>query len=427
MEKMARAAELTTTSSTEVSQQVEGASPQNEIFIARQPIFNRETKVFAYELLFRSSNISTARVEDGSKASSQVILNAFVDMCIREIAENRQVFVNFTRDFLVGDIPLPLSPKSLVVEILEDVKIDEPVVNGLQKLARKGYTLALDDYLFSDDKGQLFDIIDIVKIDLLGCEIGKMEEQIIALKKKGLRLLAEKVETQEEFELCKRMGFDYFQGFFFSKPTILSGQSVKPNRLAVLQTIAQLQDPDCDITELEKLIRTDVGISYKLLRIINSAFYNFRREIKSVREAIVALGLQTIRDWMSIIVMTDIDDKPLELISLSLQRARMMQTLCGKTGYNEETGFITGMFSAIDAMMDQPMEEILRQLPLADEIVDALVRREGAYGEVLETIEQYEHGDWDSVVMGNLSNEDVIDSYIESISWTSQLFSQLAE
>jgi EAL and modified HD-GYP domain-containing signal transduction protein len=399
----------------------------HDIFIARQPIFDASSNVFAYELLFRGCGNNSAQIKDGSVASSQVILNAFVDMCIQDIAENRQVFVNFTREFLVGEIPLPLSSKSLVVEVLEDVVADNAVVGGLQVLSEKGYTLALDDYIFTDDKEPLFDLIDIVKIDLLGCDIGQLEAEVRALKDRNIKLLAEKVETHEEFELCKRMGFDYFQGFYFCKPMVLSGQSIKPNRLAVLQVLAKLQDPNCDISELESLIGKDVGISYKILRIINSAFYNFRREIKSVREAIVALGLKTIRDWMCIIVMTDIDDKPQELLSQSLRRARMMQTLAAKCGFDSEAGFITGLFSSIDAIMDQPMEQILRQLPLADHIVKALVGGDGEFGQLLQAITLYEKGEWESIQVKDLHSGDLIKSYVESITWTAQLFSKLQD
>lgn len=412
---------------TDMPQVVGKSTGSYDIFIARQPIFDTNSNVFAYELLFRGCGNNSAQINDGSVASSQVILNAFVDMSIQDIAENRQVFVNFTREFLVGEIPLPLSSKSLVVEVLEDVEVDDSVVGGLLALSKKGYVLALDDYIFTDDKEPLFDFIDIVKIDLLGCDISQMEAEVKALKDRNIKLLAEKVETHEEFELCKRMGFDYFQGFYFCKPMVLSGQSIKPNRLAVLQILAKLQDPDCDISELENLISTDVGISYKILRIINSAFYNFRREIKSVREAIVALGLKTIRDWMCIIVMTDIDDKPKELLSQSLRRARMMQTLSTKCGFDGEVGFITGLFSSIDAIMDQPMEQILRQLPLADHIVKALVAGDGEFGQLLQAIIRYEKGEWESIAVKDLHSGDLIKSYVESITWTSQLFSKLQD
>lgn len=412
---------------TDDASQVNQFSARHDIFIARQPIFDTSSNVYAYELLFRNAGQHTAQIDNGSVASSQVILNAFVDMCIQEIAENRQVFVNFTREFLVGDIPLPLSSNSLVVEVLEDVEIDSQVVDGLQALKKKGYTLALDDFIFTDDKEPMFDTVDIIKIDLLGCDITSLKEEVKALKARGIKLLAEKVETHEEFELCKQMGFDYFQGFYFCKPMILSGQSVKPNRLAVLQILAKLQDPNCDINELEDFISKDVGISYKVLRIINSAFYNFRREIKSVREAIVALGLKTIRDWMCVIVMTDIDDKPQELLSQSLRRARMMQTLSANLGLNREVAFITGLFSAIDAIMDQPMDTILRQLPLADYIVQALTQGEGGYGELLGTVIRYEKGQWDELAMDGLNSQDLVEGYVDSITWTSQIYSRLED
>ncbi|PCJ26635.1 MAG: hypothetical protein COA96_04770 [SAR86 cluster bacterium] len=398
---------------------------RNEIFVARQPIFDSDLNVYAYELLFRDANANVAEIVDGNSASSQVMINAFLDIGLETITDNRISFINLTRDFIVGQLPLLMPPEVVVLEILEDVEVDDELLTSLKAFSEKGYTLALDDYVFTEDKEPLFDIIDIVKIDILECDRSKLEAEVKKLKAKNIKLLAEKVETHEEFEMCKSLGFDYFQGYFISKPKVMSGQSLKPNRLSLLKILAILEDPDCDISELEALISQDVTISYKILRIINSALYNLQREIASVKQAIVALGLKTVREWLVIIVLTDIDDKPHELIALCLQRARMMQSLSEMAGINGDTAFTTGLFSSIDAIMDQSMEDVLNELPLSTEITDALLQRSGALGELLDIVMHYERGEWKDIDEGKQNSHDLGSYYLESLFWSTELFKQI--
>lgn len=400
-------------------------SSVGDIFVARQPIFDADLSVHAYELLYRSGDNSVANVTDGNAATSQVMINAFLGIGIETLTDNRLSFINLTREFIVGHYPMPLPPESVVLEILEDIEVDDELLSALKGFSQKGYTIALDDYVFEDDKTPLFDIIDIIKIDLMECDRTKLEAEVDRLKFHGVKLLAEKVETQEEFELCKELGFDYYQGYFFSKPTVLSGQALKTNRIALMEILATLQDPDCDVTELESLIQQDVSISYKILRIINSAFYNLPREIQSIKQAIVALGLKTIREWLTVITLTDIDDKPPELILLTLQRARMLQTLSKASGLNEDAGFTAGLFSSLDAIMDRPMGEVLKQLPLADDLTEALLTRGGSLGNLLEKALNYERGDWEGIDPNQPLSIELSNCYLESLSWASELVGRL--
>ena len=407
------------------SQPSQTVSGQSDIFIARQPIFDTSSQIFAYELLYRSGESNSATVIDGNAASSQVILNAFVDMEIEQITESRPAFLNLTLDFLLGKLPLPLPPKSLVIEILEDIVVTDEVVDAVRKLSAKGYTLALDDYGFSGDREALLEHVSIVKLELPAFEPECLRTEVEFLKKHNVKLLAEKVETHEEYELCRELGFDYFQGYYFSKPKVISGEAIKPNRLPMLRALAILQDPDCDINELETLIRNDVSMSYKILRIINSALYSFPRSIDSIKQAITVLGLKAIRDWMVIITLTDVDDKPRELVTLCLRRARMMQLLAEKQQLNPDVGFTTGLFSSIDALMDQRMEDVLSQLPLADEVVSALLRQEGSLGALLRSIILFERADWDALACSEDKLDELQTSYLEALQWSQELFSQL--
>jgi len=192
-------------------------SAQNNIFLARQPIFDRDLNVHAYELLFRSEDSTAANVVDGNTASSQVMINAFLEMGIDNISDDKLIFVNLTRDFIVGQLPLPLPPNAVVIEILEDIPVDDELVSALKLFSDEGFTLALDDYVFTEDKQPLLNVIDIVKVDIMGCDMQMLAENVHELRHHDVRLMAEKDETQEEFELCKALGFDYFEGYFVSE------------------------------------------------------------------------------------------------------------------------------------------------------------------------------------------------------------------
>ncbi|HAG72939.1 MAG TPA: hypothetical protein DCL66_12120 [Gammaproteobacteria bacterium] len=394
------------------------------ILLARQPIFDKELKVFAYELLFRSGNLNIACVTDGNSASSQVMINAFLEIGIDTISGGRVCFVNLTRDFIVGQLPLPFPPSICVIEILEDIKVDEELLTSIKSFTDKGFTVALDDYVFEDGKMPLFKLIDIVKIDIMACDQDLLENNVNKLKTHNVRLLAEKVETQEEFELCKSLGFDYFQGYFISKPVVIKGVDLKPSRIALLKVLTMLEDPDCDIDVLEGLISRDVVLSYKLLRIISSPYFGFRREITSIKHAVVTLGLKAIRDWFVVIALTNIDDKPNELILMTLQRAAMMKSLSKDFRVDSDVAFTTGLFSLIDAIIDQPMSNILNTLSLSKDITSALIAREGSLGELLTTVILYERGQWEELEELEDSqggSDEISTHYLEAMNWANGL------
>jgi len=414
-----------TNQSASDSAQAVAAESGSDIYVARHPIFNAKTDLYAYELLFRSNDENSAEFADGTAASSQVILNAFVDMNFHAIARFHPVFINLTSDFILGELPLPLDPESLIIEIPEDVVVDDALLRILKNFVRKGYVLAVNNFTPSEDRLPLLQLVNIVKIDLQRCDRNQLSQQIEALKQYDIKLLAEKIESHEDFDWCKTLGFDYFQGFFFSKPKNFSAQAIKPNRLAVLRLLASLQDPDCDIRELEEMISNDVSMSYKILRIINSALYTMPRTIESVKQAIMALGLKAIRDWVAIISLTDIDDKPKELVALSLQRARMTSLLAPTKGIDPDAAFTAGLFSLIDVMMDQSMNRIMGELPLANDIVRALLDREGDLGELLDFVIRYDEGNWDGLEADFVNSDELRQHYLDAVEWSSNLINEL--
>jgi c-di-GMP phosphodiesterase len=398
------------------------------IFLARQPIFDRALNVFAYELLFRSGHSNVAGVTDGNSASSQVMINAFLEIGIDAISGGRTCFVNLTRDFIVGQLPLPFPPSIFVIEILEDIEVDEELLTSIKSFSAKGFTVALDDYVFEKDKAPLFDLIDIVKIDIMECDRRLLAENVKQLKSHKLRLLAEKVATQEEFELCKSLGFDYFQGYFTSEPIVIEGVDFKPSRVALLEVLTMLEDPNCNIDILEKLISRDVSLSYKILRIINSPYFGFRREITSIKQAVVALGLKPIRDWFVIIALTKIDDKPNELILMTIQRAAMMKSLSKDFQVDADIAFTTGLFSLIDAIMGQSMSTVLHSLPLSNDITCALLTGEGSLGKLLNAVILYERGQWEELEeLENSLGRSIQFSahYLEAMNWANGLVQTL--
>lgn len=403
---------------------VEETSPSNT-FLVRQPIFDKDMDVYAFDLLYGQSGEGET---PKSAASSQVMLNAFLDIGIEVISEDRLSVIKVTSDFVEERLPLPFPSGDVILELPDDVFKSENAVAALEGLASKGFKLA---FRADEPDADLEEHIQHIKhIDLLKVDLGiwpreQLEKIIPELLKQDVKILASSVNTREELAFCQELGIELYQGRFISEPAVVNGNTLKPGRLALLNILKLLEDPDCDISVLEELIVQDITLSYKILRIINSAFYGFRRKIESVKQAVVSLGLKVIRDWFIIISLTDIDDKPEILMFQSLQRARMMQLLTDTIGLNKDTGFTIGMFSSIDAIMDQPMEIILDSLPLSDEISEALLERAGTLGELLDVVIRYESGDWDYINSVGFEPSELSTLYFESMCWTRGLFDQL--
>lgn len=394
-----------------------------DIFVGRHAIYNRELDVIAYELLFRGSEAAErAEFKDADVATSQVILNTFTEIGLDKIVEDKMAFINLTRSFVLGDYSLPLSKAGLGLEILENITIDQPVIEAVQRLSSQGYTIVLDDFVYHESLRPLVELADIIKIDVQTLPDSEVQRHVEILRKHTVKLLAEKVETHEVFEFCNRLGFDYFQGFFFCQPHIIKGQRIPPNRLVTLRLLAKLQDPVTSIRELETLISQDVSMSYKLLRSLNSAFYSLPRKIESIHQALVMLGNQWLKTWASLLLLSSIHDKPQELMQMAMVRAKMCELLAtAKRLSPKEIFFTAGLFSVLDALMDQSMEDVLNALPLSQEINDALLRREGNLGAVLQCVMDYERGNWDAVLHIGLQQGEITQAYLEAITWANQV------
>jgi len=397
--------------------------------LARQPIFNTKMKVVAYELLCRSSNANQANFSNGDAASSQVLLNAFTELSINTVVGHHLAFINFTRNLLQE--PPPFDRKQLVVEVLEGQRVDSAMLHALKVLREHNYTIALDDFVLTPDSQTLLPYADIVKLDVLQLSQPQLFAHIKFLKQFDIKLLAEKVETYEMLEFCKAAGFDLFQGYFLAKPQIISGRKMSDSKQSALQLLAALQDPDVPIETVEKMIARDTVLSFKLLRLINSAAFGLTRKVDSLKQAIMLLGLNKIRNWVNILVMSNLGGKPHELSVSALVRARMCETIANKLSNRKADGFFTvGLLSTLDAFMDVPLSTLLGTISLSPHINDAILHQSGTEGKVLEITTFYEKGDWEKIDWTYLENqglnaEAVAQIYLDTLSWVEQTMNDL--
>lgn len=398
----------------------------SDIYIARQPIYDRDLNVYAYELLFRDNDTNRAGIVDGDQATSDVIVNTFMEIGLNNIVGDRLAFINLTRSFIVDERPISLPRDRVVLELLEDIDPDEEVIAAARRFVQQGYTLALDDFIFNEALRPLVETASIIKIDVMALDKDQIREHVNELHQYPLRLLAEKVEDQAMYQYCVELGFEYFQGYFFAQPLIIQGQRLPNNRLAILNLLGKLQDPTISAKQLEDLISQDIALSFRILRYVNSASLSLPRKVESVHEAVVLVGLQNIKNWSMLLAMSSVDNKPVELVVMAMIRGKMAELLATKMAFtNPESFFTVGLFSALDALMDNSMEEILTQLPLADHISSALLSHEGEHGEILNCVLAYERGNWEAVRCQMLPMPEIRNCYLEALKWAGQMRQQL--
>jgi EAL and modified HD-GYP domain-containing signal transduction protein len=389
----------------------------NDIFIGRQPIYDNDLRIQAYELLFRNSQTNSADVVDGDAATSQVI-NTLIDFGLENLVGDRPAYINFTRAFLLGEYPIPFTTEPIVIEVLEDIEVDDEMIRSVQQLSEQGYTIALDDFVYEPRLKPLVSLASIVKVDCLIHDRDSLRRQVASLKQFPVKLLAEKVETHDEFEFCKELGFDLYQGYFLAKPRLVQGQRIPTNKLAILDLLAKLRDPAVRIVDLEETIRNDVALSYKLLRYVNSSAFAIRRKIESVQQAIVLLGLECVRKMVTLIALSGMDDKPLALTVTAVLRARMCELLAEALGRDDSEMFFTaGLFSTLDVLMDSSMSEIVKELPLSNDLQNALVANEGVLGSALSCVISCELGEWDDAHCLTLEPSQIRHASMEAIRW----------
>jgi len=396
-----------------------------EIFLARQPIFDRQQRVFGYELLYRSGLNNTYDNSDDDNATASVLINSFLSIGIERITGGKIGFINFT-DTLLRSGAAELFPQtSLGIEVSASSLVDDQLFEICSALKQAGYTIILDDFEKGDPENVLVQIADVIKVDFLSesrfhpFDISRINH------KNQVKYLAKKVETVEAFNHAVDLGYVLFQGYFFAKPVIMAGKALAAHRTSYLRMLQELNEPDINLDKLEKIISRDVTLSFKLLSYINSPFWGLSNKIKDIRHALNMLGPPKAKQWLSLLVLSSMGSgKSQELIVSSLVRARFFELIAPKVGHEENASalFLLGLFSMIDALVDMPITDVLAGLPISVDIKNSILGKPGPYSDVYQLLVNYERGDWESVCQYlakvNLVDYELPKYFLQAIRWS---------
>lgn len=398
-----------------------------KVYVAAQPIFDKNLKVKAYELLYRSGEINKFDNTDSDIASSQVILNSFQNMGIEKITNNKPAFINFTKKLLMSDSITLFSPEQMIIELLEDIEITNDVIDRCRYLKELGYTIVLDDFIYTDGIENKIDFVDIIKFDFIQTPIDEIKN-IIKKLDSGIELLAEKIETHDEYQEAINMGFSYFQGYFFCEPQIHSGKNIvafKPNYYRLMALICK---ENTSFDEMATIISQDVSLSYKLLRLVNSAYFGLTNKISNLQQALLVIGQEGLKKWVALLSIKDISgSKPDELIRITLIRAKFAENIavnCDKEN-ESSTYFLLGMLTTIDALLDKTMSDSLSEIDIHENLKNALINFSGPYSNILKVILAYESQTIElpeMLSMFGYSYDEISQYYLEAIYWYDELF-----
>ncbi|WP_041523470.1 EAL and HDOD domain-containing protein [Gilvimarinus agarilyticus] len=399
--------------------------PQELPLLARQPIFNRTMDVVAYELLYRADHENRAQFTDGNSASTQVLLNTFAELSIEKVVGHHRAFINFTAALM--ETRFPFDTSQLVIEVLESEVINANLLHHLKRLREDGFSIALDDFVLTKESAALIPYADIIKLDVLALNDRQLIEHVNYLKPLGVQIIAEKIETFAMLEHCRELGCDLFQGYFLEKPQVLKGQRLNESKQAVLQLLARLNDPNAAFEDIETIIARDPVLSYKLLRLVNSAAFALPRTIESLRQALTLLGLKIIRNWIGLLAMAKLGDKPAELSVKALTRAKLCELVASQTRPHTQcdTFFTAGLLSTLGAFMDAPLPKVLEDIQLSPALRNALLDQTGTEGQVLKAVIHYEHGQWQDIDWAFLAEQQLDPHtltalYLQTLAWVDE-------
>ena len=404
--------------------------PTTEIFLGRQPILDRDQRVVAFELLFRSGRTQAAGVTDDMQATASVIQHAFSEMGAQAVLGPHLGFINVNAEMLLSDLVEILPREQVVLELLETVTVTDAVVERCRALKQMGYRIALDDFVFDESYRPLLALADIVKIDLMQHTDDALRALVGQLRQWPVKLLAEKIDSHEQADFCRALGFELFQGYYFAKPAVLSVKRANPAQLALLELL-DLVLADADTAEIERVFKQNANLTYNLLRLVNSAGGGAVRRIETVSQAIMLLGRKQLQRWLQLLVFTLQEGTPYPspLLLMAAARGRMMELLAQRRGGDaalRDQAFMAGIFSLIENVIGKPLAEILQDLNLGDTMNAALLRREGTLGALLDLVESVEQQDLGHTLTlldaaGGLSLSDLTVAEIEAMVWTHQI------
>jgi len=377
--------------------------------IVRQPIYDASVKVVGYQLIVHGDAENPEAEAAAAGTVAQIGMN---------LVAGGAAWVPLSRGFLFGGYADALPAERIVFEVAPELGSDSAALAAAARLKAAGYRLAIGPFVPSDETTPLLGMAEAVKVDA-GQDRATLADLVALARRAGAQVVATGVETHEAFETCKGLGADLFQGYFFCQPREVEGRGIEVNNLNKLRLISELQDPDVDMDKLGEIVSRDVGLSYNLLRFVNSAFFSVPRRIESIRDALVLLGLKNVKRWATLMALADTNDKPHELIVTGLVRARMCELVAVARGDKREAEayFTTGLFSVVDALMDVSLIELLRQLPFSQEIMDALLNYDGPKGELLHGVLAYERGDFPPLIELMPAGTPPADFYAQAVEW----------
>ncbi|WP_057831952.1 EAL and HDOD domain-containing protein [Colwellia sp. TT2012] len=397
-------------------------------YAARQPILDKSKKLFAYELLFRDSIDNVFPDIDGDEATSKIIEASQFNMGISGFTGNKLAFINFTLETLIKGYPEMLSPDEIVVEILETIKPGKKLLALCKDLHKKGYTLALDDYEHQNVWAHFYPFIKIIKIDIQQSSIDDIKQVLSAIKDHPhIKMLAEKVETYEEYEQMLQLGFDYFQGYFFAKPEMVKTKNLSPSQIAMAELLYETSKTELDLNSITSVFERDVSLSYKLLRYANSAIFKRCNEISTIKQALVILGSAELKRFIGLMfAVTANPDKPSELINMAMSRAKFCELVAQdiRSQLNTSIAFLTGLLSMIDAILDEDMATVLEKLPLSPEIKEPLLTKKGVMAAIIKLVGFIEQAEWDKTTLVmkklKLDKDKVVEHYNQAVAWADE-------
>ncbi len=393
------------------------------VAVARQPIFDRAETIAGFEILYRSL---TGPFTDAEGATSTVIVQSLADIGLERLVGDARAYINVTADFLLKVRPLPMPPERVVLELVGSHSADPELLGALRDARDAGFRIALDGFRLSPGLEPLLELATVVKLDIRALSGATLVKQVNELRHRGLTLIALKVETREEYEACRAMGFDGFQGYFFAEPAVVSGPTAPTHRLGALTELIA-PDRQASFEEIERVISQDAGLSHKLVRLASSAFVGARQQVSSVRQALILLGTVAVRRWAMLLALSGLTDRPQHLLTVGLVRARLCERLADAHPLAApERAFTVGLFSVVDALLGKPMQALLDELPFDSRIRYALLDHDGPEGRLLAAVLAYERGDFNDVARYGVGLPALAGAYREAIDWADGVALQLA-
>jgi len=396
----------------------------SKFMVGRQPIFDTTLDVRGYELLFRDPGTT---LPGGDAMTADVLVRAGLDLGLGSLVGNKMAFINATRPFLVGEQEVPFPPEQTVIEILESVAHDADAVSGCRWLASQGYTLALDDYTWTGADDPLLEMVSIVKLDILALSPAQLELEVSRCKPLGVELVAEKVETHDQLNYCRDLGFGLFQGYLLSRPEVVEGQALSPSKLTCLRVMNELCDPFADADDIQRVVETDAALSYRFLRLAGEgAAKGLYRRVNSVREGVVLLGHHRLRAWVMLMLLSGSSSGSTEQLHITMTRARMCELMATRLAPRmADSAFTVGLVSALDLLLGATLPVIVKNLTLAEELEEALLNREGLLGRVLADVVAWEMGGENLRLRCGLSLGSLERTYLEALSWATEVCGML--